>query len=168
MPLYEYFCADCNGIFELLRPVRQAAQPQPCPECDADAKRIMSKDFATFTYRDGYPRRIPDDGSFLHLGQKVARPISRAADSYTHPDLEPVKDTRPSIEDIEQYEAVQVAKQDIPDDPTRHVVTDATRREETIRREMVRTKGTPTQERAKRAALRTEADIRKKKQAKPD
>jgi len=33
MPLYEYFCEPCNGIFEELRPIREASDPVPCPEC---------------------------------------------------------------------------------------------------------------------------------------
>lgn len=162
MPLYEYYCADCNGVFELLRPVRQAEMPQPCPECDEDAKRIMSKEFATFIYRDGYPRRLPDDGSYLHLGKKVARRISKSPDSYTHPDLQAPKDERPSIEEIEEYESVQEAKQFVEHKPNERIITNATRKEMTIRRNMAKTKGTPAQERAKRAAFRTESELRKK------
>lgn len=64
MPLYEYYCADCNGIFELLRPVREASFAQPCPVCDADARRMMPTDFAAFVVREGLPRRIPDTGKY--------------------------------------------------------------------------------------------------------
>ena len=76
MPLYEYFCEPCNGIFEELRPMREATEPVPCPDCFKDAKRIMPTSFAAFTFRDGYPRRIPDDGKFYHLGKKVSKPIT--------------------------------------------------------------------------------------------
>ena len=31
MPLYEYYCSDCNGVFELLRPAKQAGDAQPQP-----------------------------------------------------------------------------------------------------------------------------------------
>jgi len=27
--------------------------------------------FMAFTYRDGYPRRIPDKGTYWHLGKEV-------------------------------------------------------------------------------------------------
>ncbi|MFN0095643.1 MAG: FmdB family zinc ribbon protein [Dehalococcoidia bacterium] len=76
MPLYEYFCEPCNGIFEELRPMREATDPVPCPECYKDAKRIMPTSFSAFVFRDGYPRRIPDDGKFYHLGHKVSKPVT--------------------------------------------------------------------------------------------
>ncbi|MCC6382198.1 MAG: zinc ribbon domain-containing protein [Dehalococcoidia bacterium] len=76
MPLYEYFCQSCNGVFEELRPMREATEPVPCPECYRDAPRIMPTSFAAFTFRDGYPRRIPDDGKFYHLGHKVSKPVT--------------------------------------------------------------------------------------------
>lgn len=71
MPLYEYFCQPCNGIFEELRPMRESSDPVPCPQCYKDAARIMPTSFAAFTFREGYPRRIPDDGKYYHLGKKV-------------------------------------------------------------------------------------------------
>lgn len=64
MPMYEYYCADCNGVFELLRPVREASYAQPCPVCDNDSKRLMPTDFAAFVVREGLPRRIPDTGKY--------------------------------------------------------------------------------------------------------
>lgn len=76
MPLYEYFCQSCNGIFEELRPMREASEPVPCPECYKDAPRIMPTSFAAFTFREGYPRRIPDDGKYYHLGKKVSKPVT--------------------------------------------------------------------------------------------
>ena len=76
MPLYEYLCEPCNGIFEELRPMREATDPVPCPECFKDAPRIMPTSFTAFTFREGYPRRIPDDGKYYHLGKKVTRAIT--------------------------------------------------------------------------------------------
>jgi putative FmdB family regulatory protein len=86
MPLYEYFCQPCNGIFEELRPIREATEPVPCPVCYKDAGRIMPTSFAAFSYRDGYPRRIPDDGKFWHLGQKVTRLVSEGKPN-EHPEI---------------------------------------------------------------------------------
>ncbi|MBK6318407.1 MAG: zinc ribbon domain-containing protein [Dehalococcoidia bacterium] len=86
MPLYEYFCQPCNGIFEELRPIREATEPVPCPQCFKDAARIMPTSFAAFTYRDGYPRRIPDDGKFYHLGQKVTKLVTSARPN-EHPEI---------------------------------------------------------------------------------
>jgi putative FmdB family regulatory protein len=64
MPVYEYFCDDCRGVFELLRPVRESSNPQPCPVCDADSKRLMPTEFAAYVVREGLPRRIPDTGKY--------------------------------------------------------------------------------------------------------
>jgi putative FmdB family regulatory protein len=86
MPLYEYYCEPCNGIFEELRPMREATEPVPCPECYKDAPRIMPTSFAAFTFRDGYPRRIPDDGKFYHLGHKVSKPSTGGVPN-EHPEV---------------------------------------------------------------------------------
>ncbi len=86
MPLYEYFCEPCNGIFEELRPIREATEPVPCPVCYKDAGRIMPTSFSAFTFRDGYPRRIPDDGKYYHLGKKVSSLITSGRPN-EHPEV---------------------------------------------------------------------------------
>ena len=86
MPLYEYFCQSCNGVFEELRPMRESSEPVPCPECYKDAPRIMPTSFTAFTFREGYPRRIPDDGKYYHLGQKVNKLVTSAR-ANEHPEI---------------------------------------------------------------------------------
>lgn len=86
MPLYEYYCEPCDGIFEELRPMREATEPVPCPQCYKDAQRIMPTSFAAFTFREGYPRRIPDDGSYYHLGKKVSKPVTGGRPN-EHPEI---------------------------------------------------------------------------------
>src|SRR4030042_5607761 len=87
MPVYEYYCQHCDGIFEVLRSMREASYPQPCPVCDRDGQRIMPTSFAPFTFRDGYPRRIPDKGTYWHLGKEVKRPITGPVRVGEHPEL---------------------------------------------------------------------------------
>jgi putative FmdB family regulatory protein len=87
MPLYEYLCDHCEGIFEALRPMREAADPVPCPECDRDGERIMPTSFAAFTFREGYPRRLPDKGTYWHLGKEVKKRVSGPARPFEHPEL---------------------------------------------------------------------------------
>jgi putative FmdB family regulatory protein len=89
MPLYEYYCEHCNGVFEALRPMHEASKPCPCPLCERDSQRIMPTSFAAFTFRDGYPRRIPDKGTYWHLGKEVKRPITGPVRPGEHPDLRP-------------------------------------------------------------------------------
>ncbi len=87
MPLYEYYCEHCDGIFESLRPMREAGEPYPCPVCDRDGKRIMPTSFSAFTFRDGYPRRIPDKGTYWHLGKEVKTPNTGGVPANEHPEL---------------------------------------------------------------------------------
>ncbi len=87
MPLYEYYCDDCDGIFEAMRPMREASEPYPCPLCDKDGKRIMPTSFSAFTFRDGYPRRIPDRGTYWHLGKEVKTMNTGGVPANEHPEL---------------------------------------------------------------------------------
>lgn len=87
MPLYEYHCEPCDGVFETLRPVKESSEPVPCPVCNRDAKRMMTSSFAAFTYRDGYPRRIPDKGTYWHLGKEVKNLITGSARPNEHPEI---------------------------------------------------------------------------------
>lgn len=41
MPVYEYEC-DRHGLFEVLRPMAESAQPAPCPDCEVLAARVLS------------------------------------------------------------------------------------------------------------------------------
>ena len=103
MPLYEYYCESCNGVFELLRSMREAAEPSPCPLCDHDSQRIMPTSFAAFTFRDGMPRRIPDRGTYWHFDKEVKTMNTGGVPMNEHPELykpEPkVRPTRGQVED---------------------------------------------------------------------
>jgi putative FmdB family regulatory protein len=85
MPLYEYYCEPCNGIFEAIRQMRDASSPAPCPVCDGEGQRVMSA-FNAFTFRDGYPRRIPDKGTYWHMGREVKQRAKRMK-GWEHPEL---------------------------------------------------------------------------------
>lgn len=87
MPVYEYYCAHCDGIFESLRPMREASSPSACPVCARAGQRIMPTSFAAFTFRDGYPRRLPDKGTYWHLGKEVKTRISGGTRAWEHPEL---------------------------------------------------------------------------------
>ncbi len=87
MPIYEYYCEPCNGVYEVLRPIREASDPVPCPECYRDGQRMMPTTFSAFTLRDGYPRRIPDQGTYWHLGQKVSQLSQGGVHANEHPEI---------------------------------------------------------------------------------
>ena len=87
MPVYEYYCKPCDGIYEALRPMREASDPVPCPECDRDGMRIMPTSFAAFTFREGMPRRLPDKGTYWHLGKEVKQRIKGPFKPFEHPEI---------------------------------------------------------------------------------
>jgi len=61
MPLYEYYCPDCDLKFEQIRPVSQANGDATCPRCQQPAKRKLST-FASFS-RDESGLSTPLAGS---------------------------------------------------------------------------------------------------------
>ncbi len=75
MPLYEYYCEDCDGVFELIRPVRESSDSQPCPVCDGDGARLMPTQVHAFIMRGGMPRRIPDQGLFWTTKGQSTKPM---------------------------------------------------------------------------------------------
>jgi putative FmdB family regulatory protein len=87
MPVYEYYCEHCDGIYEALRPMREAGDIVPCPACDRDGRRIMPTSFSAFTFREGYARKLPDDGTYWHLGKKVKSRIKGPFRPYEHPEI---------------------------------------------------------------------------------
>lgn len=113
MPLYEYYCAECDGIFEALRTMREAGDPAPCPLCSREAQRIMPTSFAAFTMRDGYPRRIPDRGTYWHLGKEVKQRQTRGRPG-EHPELNkptpPPTKTKGQIVDERERRRLEVAE----------------------------------------------------------
>lgn len=87
MPLYEYLCEHCDGIFEALRSIREASDPAPCPVCERDGQRIMPTSFNAFTFREGYPRKLPDRGTYWHLGKEVKKRVSGRFRPGEHPEI---------------------------------------------------------------------------------
>ncbi len=111
MPLYEYYCENCDGVFEALRSMREASEPSPCPLCDRDALRIMPTSFAARTFRDGTTRSIPDRGTYWHLGKEVKQPIRGEGVAWEHPEINkptpaPVI-SRGDQEDVAEYQRIK-------------------------------------------------------------
>ena len=87
MPLYEYFCKSCDGVFETMAAIAKASDPAPCPVCSKKAERIPPTSFAAFTMREGYPRSIPDRGTYWHLGKEVKTKNTGGVPMNEHPEL---------------------------------------------------------------------------------
>ena len=86
MPVYEYFCKPCDGIFEIVRNMREADEPGPCPVCDEEGQRLMPTTFTAFVVREGLARRLPDKGTYRHLGADVSR-LQTRGNPLEHPEL---------------------------------------------------------------------------------
>ena len=100
MPLYEFFCPDCSGIFEHLRSIRESSEPAPCPSCDRECERVMPTSFAAFSMRGGVPRRLPDNGNYWHLGKEVKTLNTGGVPAFQHPELyKPAPGRRPTPAD---------------------------------------------------------------------
>lgn len=42
MPIYEYYCPECDAKFDLLRRISQVDEPGECPDCQHMAERVLS------------------------------------------------------------------------------------------------------------------------------
>jgi putative FmdB family regulatory protein len=47
MPIYEYYCPNCNAEYEVIRPVAKADEPAPCRECGKPGQRQLT----TFSFK---------------------------------------------------------------------------------------------------------------------
>ncbi len=48
MPIYEYYCPECQAKFEVLRPMSRSDEPASCPICTTLGGRVLST-FASFS-----------------------------------------------------------------------------------------------------------------------
>ena len=49
----------------------------------------MPSAFTAFTFREGYPRRLPDKGTYWHLGKEVKSRIEGPFRPWEHPEVTP-------------------------------------------------------------------------------
>lgn len=52
MPVYEYACTACDHHFDKRRPFEEANEPETCPQCGAEARKVLSH-FSAFTKLGG-------------------------------------------------------------------------------------------------------------------
>lgn len=62
MPLYEYFCSSCQGVFESLRPAKEADEPVTCPSCQHDSSQRILSLFANSVKTNGVGSPLPAGG----------------------------------------------------------------------------------------------------------
>ncbi len=71
MPLYEYYCRECEGKFELLRPMSRSDEPATCPQGHAGAQRVLSV-FAAFSSGEGGTEAVAGGGCAACAGGHCA------------------------------------------------------------------------------------------------
>jgi putative FmdB family regulatory protein len=42
MPFYDYACDDCEVVFTIRKPIAEYKTPENCPECEEDARKVIS------------------------------------------------------------------------------------------------------------------------------
>jgi putative FmdB family regulatory protein len=64
MPIYEYYCPNCNAEYEVIRPLAKADEPAPCRECGKPGQRQLT----TFSFKS-------NTFSAPRLGLPTQRPL---------------------------------------------------------------------------------------------
>lgn len=79
MPIYEYRCEECGLQFEKMKPISKHNEPQPCPECEAEAKKLVSAVNHAFAHTPvGGPR--PQNTGVHAIDYNADRVIGRDAE----------------------------------------------------------------------------------------
>jgi putative FmdB family regulatory protein len=74
MPVYEYYCEQCQHKYEALRPASRMDEPTTCPKCDGPGKRQLS----AFGFKNGRY-------GFFKAGQPNTSPNTSAATPQASP-----------------------------------------------------------------------------------
>jgi len=77
MPLYEYYCDNCDRAFEALRSIRDSDSPAACPQCGALADRIMPTAFQSMVFKGGWRQRAPFHQSSVRSDDVGKRAVAR-------------------------------------------------------------------------------------------
>ena len=95
MPLYEYYCDNCDNMFEALRSITQSDQPANCPKCRSDADRIMPTTFSSMVRKGGWKQRAPFHQSGVRAETDGKKTVARVKPKV--PAKPASKPARPSI-----------------------------------------------------------------------
>ena len=71
MPIYEYVCPSCTTKFEKLRPM-SSGHSAGCPECKAEARRVLSVFSAVSTSAGGESHAFAGGGCACSAGGACA------------------------------------------------------------------------------------------------
>jgi putative FmdB family regulatory protein len=71
MPLYEYYCRECQSKFELLRAMSRSDEPGTCLQGHEGAQRVFSV-FAAFSNDEGGAQAVAGGGCAACAGGHCA------------------------------------------------------------------------------------------------
>ena len=73
MPIYEFFCAECNTVFNFYSPTINTSKSPPCPKCENRALKRMMSTFATVSgsKEEGDTDDLPLDESKMEKALQV-------------------------------------------------------------------------------------------------
>lgn len=73
MPIYEFFCEDCNTIFNFYSATVNTSKVPPCPKCENRALKRMMSTFATVSGRkeEGDAEDLPIDEAKMEKALQV-------------------------------------------------------------------------------------------------
>ena len=81
MPIYEYWCHDCDREFEQMRPMSQAGEPAACPTCGAPSEKVPS----VFASKADYTIKVPRSGAYRQRPSGPAAAGPEGGDAGTAP-----------------------------------------------------------------------------------
>ena len=62
MPIYQYYCAQCDAEFELIRPPAKADDPAPCKTCEKPGQRQLTNfSFKSDTFTSPKLKALPQE-----------------------------------------------------------------------------------------------------------
>jgi putative FmdB family regulatory protein len=59
MPIYEYYCAKDDKVFDAMASIANRDKPVKCPKCGREGVRIMPTTVATMSRVKGLVERVP-------------------------------------------------------------------------------------------------------------
>ncbi len=58
MPIYEYKCADCGGVFEVMVSRSRRRRHPPCDQCGGSSTERVMSSFSGRSHSDGGGKRL--------------------------------------------------------------------------------------------------------------
>jgi putative FmdB family regulatory protein len=78
MPIYEFYCGECEKAFELMRPFSEAYKPGKCPDCGKAGQKLVTNCASKLDFYVRPPAKAPFRGEISLSGKKPAGTKAKA------------------------------------------------------------------------------------------